>query len=68
MAVTDDVIAKCIEIEAKLSVINNLVGNAENPWWVEGDTDYTDFKSISVVQTDALAVLVTQLQALTEAS
>ncbi len=67
MAVTDDVIAKCIEIESKVNFIMTLVSNATDSLWVAGDLSYTDFKAIADVQADAVAALVTELQALTEA-
>lgn len=65
MAVTDDVIAKCIEIEAELQIFCDLVSNAETAWWVAGDATYVDFKSIADVQSDIIAALVTDLQGLT---
>ena len=65
MAVTDDVIAKCIEIEAELTIFCDLVSNAETAWWVAGDGAYVDFKSIADVQSDIIAAFVVQLQALT---
>ena len=65
MVVTDDVIAKCLEIEAKINFIMKRVENAEEPLWVAGDIDYAKFKSISKVQADAIVVLVGELQILT---
>ncbi|GAG86863.1 unnamed protein product, partial [marine sediment metagenome] len=65
MAVTDDVIAKCAEIERVITIFRHLIKDAETAWWVAGDPGYTDFKSILDVQSDEIVVFTNQLEALT---
>ena len=64
MAVTDDVIAKCIEIETEIGYFRDHIRNAHEPWWPVGDVGYDDFKSIADPQSDVIVTLTDELELL----
>ena len=61
-------VAKCEEIEAKITFIKTLAGKAKDTLWLAGDADYAQFKAIADTQSDLIATLVANLQTLTAAA
>lgn len=41
-----------------------MIKDASTTWWVLGDADYTDFKSILDPQSDSIVTLTDELQTL----
>ncbi len=67
LTIVDDVEAKCDEISVKVTFVKTLAGKANDALWLAGDVGYVQFKVIADVQSDLLATLAADLQALTGA-
>jgi len=64
MALIDDIIAKCGEVQKQAEFLKTLAGKAKDPEWIIVDPGLTMLRAMGSVQADVILVKAQELKAL----